>query len=397
MSTTFSRQTLLALRVLSLGYFVQATGALSVVGSLQPIARTWSLSDAQAADLVTVFGVSFAVSAPLLQIALGHLRRRRQLLLGLGVFAAAALLFALAPDDPTLLASRVLMGVGAGFIGPVLGATGAGLVQRELQGSAIAVVLLGLSVASLGGIPLAAWLAHSSSPRVLFVTVAALSALCAVLVRRHVPDSVPGERIALRQVLTLLARPTALAGFLVMFFIGAAVYATYAFIAPVVTEVYGADAHGVAMALGVVGVAGVLGNLFVTRAARRHSADAMLLAGLVLLAAVLLLLAITPRHLGVLLALLVPWAFATDILWPSQQRRIVELLPAQRGIGLALTASFMFCGIGTGSAIAGRAYARFGLYGLLGASTALLVLASVSLWLSARRHRSKASSRIQPC
>lgn len=397
MSDVIPRPTVRALRVLSLVYFVQATGALSVIGSLQSIAGAWTLTDAQAADLVTVFGVSFAVSAPVLQILLGHWQRRRQLLLGLSVFGLAALIFSLASDYPTLIVSRVFMGIGAGFIGPVLGATGAGLVKRELQGSAIAVVLLGLSVASLAGIPLAAWLAQMAGPKILFLTIAMLAGLCAVLVRWQVPDQVAGEEIAVRQVLALLTQSATLAGFLVVYFIAAAVFATFAFIAPVVTEVYGGNIYGVAIALGVVGVAGVLGNLFVTRAARRYSAESMLWVGMLMLASVLVLLALTPRYLQVLVVLMIPWAFATDILWPSQQRRIVELLPEQRGIGLALTASFMFCGIGTGSAVAGRAYTHFGLVGLLGASGALLALAAASLCLSSRQARSKPSACLRSC
>ena len=39
----------LALRLLSLAYFVQAVGALSVVGSLEAISAAWDLSNAQSA------------------------------------------------------------------------------------------------------------------------------------------------------------------------------------------------------------------------------------------------------------------------------------------------------------------------------------------------------------
>jgi predicted MFS family arabinose efflux permease len=171
MNTPFSAPTRRALRTLSLAYFVQATGALSVVGSLDAISRQWGLADSQSAYLLSVFGVTFAFAAPLLQVGFGHLRRRRQVLLGLALFSAAALLFAAAPNYPVLLLSRVLMGLGAGFIGPVLGALGSSLADREHQGSAIAVVLLGLSIAGLVGMPLSAWIAHAWGARVLFLAV----------------------------------------------------------------------------------------------------------------------------------------------------------------------------------------------------------------------------------
>ncbi|QTN46493.1 MFS transporter [Ectopseudomonas mendocina] len=377
----------LALRLLSLAYFVQAVGALSVVGSLEAISTAWALSSAQSALLITVFGITFALAAPLLQMTLGHLRRRAQVLLGLSIFSAAALLFAAAPDYQTLLASRVLMGLGAGFIGPVLGALGSNLVTREQQGSAIAIVLLGLSVAGLAGMPISAWIAHEFGARSLFFGIGASGLLIAAMIFIWVPDRVAGQRAAPADVLALLTGATSLSAFLVVFFVTTGVFATYAFLAPIIGNDFHGSAGDITLALTVLGVAGVLGNLLVTRLALRVSAERLLVIGIGLLALDLLGLAAMPRQLGGLLLALVIWALATDIVWPSQQRRIVELMPEQRGIALALTASFMFAGIGTGSAVAGWLYPRVGYTGLLLASLLFLLLAFVSLRVSEWRAR----------
>ncbi|TRO35663.1 MFS transporter [Pseudomonas sp. ALS1131] len=377
----------LALRLLSLAYFVQAVGALSVVGSLEAISAAWALSSAQSALLITVFGITFALAAPLLQMTLGHLRRRAQVLLGLSIFSAAALLFAAAPDYQTLLASRVLMGLGAGFIGPVLGALGSNLVTREKQGSAIAIVLLGLSVAGLAGMPISAWIAHEFGARSLFFGIGASGLLIAAMIFIWVPDRVAGQRAAPADVLALLTGATSLSAFLVVFFVTTGVFTTYAFLAPIIGNDFHGSAGDITLALTVLGVAGVLGNLLVTRLALRVSAERLLLIGIGLLALDLLGLAVMPRQLGGLLLALVIWALATDIVWPSQQRRIVELMPEQRGIALALTASFMFAGIGSGSAVAAWLYPVVGYKGLLLASLLFLLLAFVSLRVSEWRAR----------
>lgn len=377
----------LALRLLSLAYFVQAVGALSVVGSLEAISTAWALSSAQSALLITVFGITFALAAPLLQMTLGHLRRRAQVLLGLSIFSAAALLFAAAPDYQTLLASRVLMGLGAGFIGPVLGALGSNLVTREQQGSAIAIVLLGLSVAGLAGMPISAWIAHEFGARSLFFGIGASGLLIAAMIFIWVPDRVAGQRAAPADVLALLTGATSLSAFLVVFFVTTGVFTTYAFLAPIIGNDFHGSAGDITLALTVLGVAGVLGNLLVTRLALRVSAERLLLIGIGLLALDLLGLAAMPRLFGGLLLALVIWALATDIVWPSQQRRIVELMPEQRGIALALTASFMFAGIGSGSAVAAWLYPVVGYKGLLLASLLFLLLAFVSLRVSEWRAR----------
>ncbi|MDR6294934.1 MFS transporter [Pantoea dispersa] len=377
-----------ALRALSIAYFVQATGALSVAGSLPAISAAWQLTDAQSARLLSVFGLTFALAAPLVQVLFGHLRRRRLVLTGIALFSLGAFAFVLSPGYNALLASRILMGAGAGFIGPVLVALGSELVHEQQRGRAIGMVLLGVSMASLAGIPLAAWVASLWGAKALFVLVGLLSLLSGLNILLTVPDDSAGTRIRLREMAGVLADGKYLTAFLVVFFITSGVYSFYAFIAPLIRDTYTGGTHAVSAALAVLGVAGVLGNLWVTRAATRFTAEKLLLSGMTLLIVDTALIAVLPKALGVLLAALVVWAFATDLLWPSQQRRIVELASVRhRGIALALTSAFMFGGIGFGSAVASWIYPLAGFYGLIGMSVAFILLAMLSLQLSEKRRQ----------
>ncbi|KTR90137.1 MFS transporter [Pantoea dispersa] len=377
-----------ALRALSIAYFVQATGALSVAGSLPAISAAWQLTDAQSARLLSVFGLTFALAAPLVPVLFGHLHRRRLVLTGIALFSLGAFAFVLSPGYNALLASRILMGAGAGFIGPVLVALGSELVHEQQRGRAIGMVLLGVSMASLAGIPLAAWVASLWGAKALFVLVGLLSLLSGLNILLTVPDDSAGTRIRLREMAGVLADGKYLTAFLVVFFITSGVYSFYAFIAPLIRDTYTGGTHAVSAALAVLGVAGVLGNLWVTRVATRFTAEKLLLSGMTLLIVDTALIAVLPKALGVLLAALVVWAFATDLLWPSQQRRIVELASVRhRGIALALTSAFMFGGIGFGSAVASWIYPLAGFYGLIGMSVAFILLAMLSLQLSEKRRQ----------
>ncbi|CAK6500146.1 Purine efflux pump PbuE (plasmid) [Pantoea sp. Nvir] len=372
-----------ALRALSIAYFVQATGALSVAGSLPAISATWQLTDAQSARLLSIFGLTFALAAPLVQVLFGHLRRRQLVLAGIGLFGLGAFAFALSPAYGALVASRILMGVGAGFIGPVLVALGSELVHEQQRGRAIGMVLLGVSMASLAGIPLAAWVASLWGAKTLFALVGLVSLLSGLNVLLTVPDKSAGSRIRLSEMAGVLSEGKYLTAFLVVFFITSGVYSFYSFIAPLIRDTYAGGTHAVSAALAVLGIAGVLGNLWVTRAAARFSAEKLLMSGMTLLILDTVLIVLLPKTLGLLLTALVFWAFATDLLWPSQQRRIVELSSVRhRGIALALTSAFMFGGIGFGSAVASWIYPLTGFYGLAGISVAFIVLALLSLRLS---------------
>ena len=372
-----------ALWALSLAYFVQATGALSVAGSLEPISYAWGLTDAQSAQLLAVFGLTFAVGAPLAQVFFGHVRRRQQVVAGMSVFGVGAFLFALAPDYSVLVLARIAMGLGASLIGPVLVALGSELVKQKERGSAIAMILLGVSMASMVGIPLAAWVANLLGARILFTLVGAMSVLSVINIMLSVPNSVAGADIRLRQVGQVLTERTSLTAFLVVFFITSGVYDMYAFISPIVRDTWHGDSGSVSVALAVIGVAGIVGNLFVARAARVYSAERLLTAGIALLVVDMVVITLLPGKLALLYIALVFWAFATDLLWPSQQRRIVEMAdPQTRGISLALTSAFMFCGIGFGSAVASWIYPLYGFYGVMVSAILFLLLALVSLWLS---------------
>ncbi|WOZ78367.1 MFS transporter [Kosakonia sacchari] len=388
-----------ALWALSLAYFIQATGALSVAGSLAAISHEWGLSDGQSARLLAIFGLTFAISAPLAQVFLGHVMRKYQVLAGMLVFGLGAFIFAIAPDYTTLVISRVVMGLGASLIGPVLVALGAELVTQHERGSAIATILLGVSMASMVGIPLAAWIANGWGARALFALVALVSVLTALAVWFSVPNIIKGVDIRLRQVGQVLMDGKSLAAFLVVFFITSGVYDMYAFISPMIRDRWQGDTASVSVALTVIGVAGILGNLFVGRAARRYSAERLLVTGITMLVLDMLLLMILPGKLALLYLLLVLWAFSTDLLWPTQQRRIVEIASAStRGISLALTSAFMFCGIGFGSAVASWLYPLFGFYGVMLSAVLFLLLALISLWISERlRVRSRALPAASAC
>lgn len=219
----------------------------------------------------------------------------------------------------------------------------------------------------------------------LFTLIALVSVLTAGAVFLLVPDVVKGVDIRLRQVGVVLKEGKSLAAFLVVFFITSGVYDMYAFISPMIRDRWQGDASAISIALAVIGAAGIVGNLFVARAARHFSAEHLLVTGLMLLVTDMLLVMLLPAQLSLLYLLLVVWAFSTDLLWPTQQRRIVEISTAEtRGISLALTSAFMFCGIGFGSAVASWLYPLSGFYGVMISSVMFLLLALASLWTSER-------------
>ena len=382
--TPIAPKTSRLLFLFSFAMFLQLSTALAVVGSLGAIGATWHITPAASALLVTAFGLTVAVSAPVFQMVIGHWVRRSQILIGLSLMALGAAAFALAPNYATLVVARIVMGLGGGLISPVLLALGSTLVKPHQQGAALATISMGISVATVVGVPAASWIAVHSGPRILFWGLAALLALTAAWIAFSVGDRSRGERVSVAQALPLLGTPSTLTGLLVIFFITSGIFATYTLITPVLRDVYGLSARGTSLALLVFGLSGLTGNLFVRRASSIWSAEALLRSAMIALIAVFAGLLSLPPAVWVVMAAMIAWPFFSDMAWPSQQRRMVELQPAFRGLALALSSSFLTAGMAFGSAVGGAAYTWRGYPAALVVSIALMALGLAALTVSIR-------------
>lgn len=370
--------TALALRVLSLAVFAMGLASLSVVSAVPAIAASLHIADGRAGLLVAAFALTFAVSAPLIQIVCAHYSRRTLLLAGLTLMAFGTLGCALAPDFPMLFVARMLTGLGAAAVSPVASSLGSTLVAPSRQGYALAVVFGGMTVASVVGVPLASWVVGQFGWRWMFGAISLLSVAAAAVLACVIQDRAPGQRLALSGVASALCSGGAATSLLAMVLAMASFYTGYTMIVPLLTQRYGATPHGVTFALVVAGVAGLAGNQLARRLALRRSAQSALYlaVGLMLLAAGLL--AAGPPLFVLALGVMVAWSLAIDLLLPAQQRKMVELRPDMRGLMLSLNSSSLFVGTALGALLASQLSQSYGL-GMLAPVCGVLAMAALVL------------------
>ncbi len=392
MKTTGERRISRSLILFSAALFMQVTAGLSIVGVLPSIASEWHLTSTAIALLITVFGATFAVSAPLLQMLVGHWIRRTQILAAIAILALGTLLFAAAPGYTALLAARILMGLGSALLSPVLLALGASMVKPPQQGAALAVVSMGISLATVLGIPASAWLGALVGPRLLYAIIALLLIALGVAIALLVDDRSAGERVNARKTVRLLGRPATLSGLAVIFLVTAGIFSTFTLITPILRDAYGAGASMVSVTLFVYGASGLFGNFFVRRAAMKWSSETLLRGAMIGLVVVFAALWLLPTSWMLLLPMLMAWSFLGDIIWPSQQRRMVELESEFRGLALALSSSFLFSGIAFGSALGGIVYPAHGFAGVLVLSMLLVFSGLWTLAFSVRVRRASSAA-----
>jgi DHA1 family inner membrane transport protein len=372
------RRVRLALLSLAAAYFTLGVGSLAVIALVQPMARDLGTSVAAIANLLTAFALAFALSAPFAQVLLGGLRRRSLLLGGLLVMSASAVLAAGLDDYGAVLATRVAMGVGAAVVGPTCSAIGAGLVRPEQQGRALALVFSGMTLATVIGVPLCAWLGGWLGWRAVFLLVGTVALAAAVAVFALVHDRSHGARVNLLALLQVLARRRSGLAVATTLLQMASQFATYALITPYMTERLGASATWAVAALFLFGMGGIVGNLLAGGLADRIGADRTVGWSLAGLGASYALLIVVPANVWLAVPLLVVWAVAGILFQAPQQKRLVQIDPGARGLLLASNASALYLGMSAGSFLAGAAHGAWGAAALPAMSLLLLALAAWS-------------------
>jgi DHA1 family inner membrane transport protein len=373
--------TTLGLWSLCLAYFVMGTSSIAVVGLVNNMATDLGVSKPDVAVLITVFALTFALAAPLLQVAAGSLPRRTLLLGGLVVMAAGCLLSAMAPTYGGVVAARVLMALGAAAVGPVASGLGAGLVPPERQGHALAVVFGGMTLASVLGLPLTAWLGALLGWRSMFGGLAVLSLLTALTIALLVSDrrAAPGISFA---SFALVFRQRAAAWSVAMSVCHmAAQFSLFALVAPFLQDRFDVTAGQLSFALLVGGVSGVAGNLLAGRFGDRLGAPRTLqfsVMGMAFASVALLLLPGLP-WLG--MAAYGFWSMSGMGFYAPQQKRLIGLAPDLRNLLLAINASALYVGMSLGAAAGSWAWLHLGPWslpavalGFIGCSMATFVL-----------------------
>lgn len=173
-----------ALIIAVIAFAVQQT---SVVPAIHDVQQALGASQEWASWLVTVYLMVATVATP----AMGRLAdlygRRRMLLIGLAVFAAASVGAAAAPDLATLIVFRAVQGIG-GAVYPLALALARDAVPERQAGRLISLLTAAFGIGTAFGFVGGGWLAQDVSWRAIFLVGAVLVALALLLTRWAVPD-----------------------------------------------------------------------------------------------------------------------------------------------------------------------------------------------------------------
>lgn len=257
---------------LAAGTFALGIAEFSMMGILSPIARDMTVSIADAGDFISAYAIGVSVGSPL------PLLFRRQpykfILLGLtAIICLGNLAASISPGYWTLLISRFIAGLPHGAYFGVAAIVATSLADHGSKATAVAIMVSGMTLANLAGVPAATWLANNLSWRDVFAMASGSGALAFAGIWAFVPRVQPKAPRSFSRTFHFLKFPAPWLIFAATFLGQGSVYCWYSYVEPVMLNVAHVPPSSMQYVMIVAGLGMFLGGLVSGRMADRFPAS----------------------------------------------------------------------------------------------------------------------------
>ncbi|MEU6801895.1 Cmx/CmrA family chloramphenicol efflux MFS transporter [Streptomyces neyagawaensis] len=385
----------LSVYVLGLAVFALGTSEFMLSGLLPPIAEDMDVSIPRAGLLISAFAVGMVVGAPLLAVATLRLPRRTTLITLITVFGVGQVAGALAPNYAVLFASRVVSALACAGFWAVGAAVAVAMVPVTARARALAIMIGGLSIANVLGVPAGAFLGEHFGWRSAFWAVAVASAIALAGVAALVPAiPLPAERPRLGAEARIYHEPQVWLSIAVVALAAGGVFCAFSYLAPLLTDVAGLDDGWVPTVLALFGVGALIGTAVGGRIADAHLFG-VLLTGITASTVLLVALALLASY--AVAAVLLSFLLGVSCFYtaPALNARMFNVAGAAPTLAGATTTAAFNLGNTGGPWLGGTVIdAGFGFTSTAWAGGALTATAIGITALSLRMHRRTGPSRI---
>ncbi|MCZ7373780.1 MFS transporter [Micromonospora sp. WMMC250] len=322
----------------------------------QEYARSSSDAVARAGWMITAYALGVVVGAPLIAALSARLPRKKLVLGLLALFAVGTLASAIAPTFDLVMVARFAAALPHGAYFGAAGLLAATLMGPGNEARGFAIVLSGLTVSNVVGVPLITRLGQAAGWRVAYLVIAGVFVLTLLAVLAVVPEvaaavdgSPAAELRALRTSQVWLVAATGAIGF-------AGFFAVDTYIAPVTTDVAGLSAATVPWALVAVGLGMTVGNALGGWLADRDLQRSMIIGFVAMIVSITTFSLVASSPVGLFVGAFLVGATSL-YLGPVLQARLITVAPGAQLMGAALNQSAMNIANSLGAALGSVAIA----------------------------------------
>lgn len=353
----------LALLALALGGFGIGLTEFVAMGLLPNLAADllpglWAAShekaNAQAGWLVSAYALGVVVGAPTIAALAARFPRKQLLLACVAVFTLGTVASALLPTFGLVLAARFVAALPHGAYFGIAALVAASLMGPGKRGRGVALVLSGLTIANVVGVPAITFLGQQAGWRIAYLAVAAIFALTFAAVLLVVPFQHGDPAATMRRELTAFQRPQVWLTLLIGALGFGGFFAVYTYISPVATTIAGLDVAYVPFVLVAAGIGMTLGNFAGGRAAD-HNILGTLFVCFGIFAVALTGLALTAQWPAGLFFFVFLVSGAASALSPAIQTRLMDVAGDSQALAAAINHSSLNIGNSLGAYLGGVA------------------------------------------
>ncbi|MNM73630.1 Inner membrane transport protein YdhP [compost metagenome] len=339
----------LSLLCLTLGAFAIGMTEFIIMGLLPNVAHDLGVTIPQAGQLITSYALGVAVGAPLLTVLTHRMPQKKLLVLLMAIFIAGNALSVVAPTYILLIAARIMTALAHGTFLGVGSLMASRLVRPDKRAGAVSMVLAGLTVANIIGVPFGTFIGQQLGWRSSFGAITLLGFLSLLGIIRFIPQIRQDGPTSLVQEFRSLVNPQVLLMLLTGAFGCASLFSMFTYLTPALETISGYKEHEVTWILVLFGTGVTLGNLLGGKLADWRLMPAMI-ANFAVLGVILAVLSVMLNYALLAVITVFIWGVAAFGIMPGLQVRILNL--AHNAPLLASTSSHSALNLGN----AGGAY-----------------------------------------
>ncbi|KDE30005.1 MFS transporter [Bacillus altitudinis] len=339
--------------LLALAAFLIGTIEYIITGIIQMVAHDLHVTTSTAGLLVTSLALSAAIGAPIVIALTINMDRRKILTWTLIIFILSNFITSISHSFEMVMITRILQGISGGTAIVVAMAVATRLVEREKRGTAIGIILMGLSSSLVLGVPIGTFLSSMIGWKALFAAIGVITLIPLIVVYRRIPSMKEQEPVTLRMQLSILKdKRILLAVAVTLFYVGG--YSTlFTYLTPFLQASANLSITEISGILLLAGICSFLGSSLGGMAADKKGPIFTIFSGIILQILMLMLLAFVTGNLVVMVAVIMIWMIATWSTSPAQQLYLVTLVPKSPDIALSVNTSFIQFGFALGSGLGG--------------------------------------------
>ena len=366
------------LLALAIGAFAIGTTEFSPMGFLPQIADNLNISIPTAGMLITAYALGVMIGAPIMTLWFGHFPRRKALIILMGIFTLGNLFAAIAPNYWGLIGARIFTSLNHGAFFGIGSIVATSLVPKDKQASAVAMMFMGLTIANIGGVPLATWIGQNIGWRMSFALIAILGVITMLSLWKALPEGELEQRPDVKAELKVLTRLPVVLALLTTVMSAGAMFTLYTYIAPSLHHITHATPTVITFMLVLIGIGFSIGNHLGGKFADL-SVSKTLIGFLVVLMVMMLLFPILAKTtIGAAIALII-WGAAAFAVVPPLQMRVMSVAHEAPGLASSVNIGAFNLGNALGAAAGGAVLSMNMSYAMV--STTGAVLTAVGLVL----------------